>query len=85
MAGEKIREVKGSQITFFGIGEILQSGIKCVAVRTSNTRDIFLGKSDNLHGAIMAQEESKLAFAMLVETRNKTVESIQELMRINVG
>ena len=48
-------------------------------------RDIFLGKSNNLHAAIIAQEESKLAFAMLVETRNKTVESIQELMRINVG
>jgi len=54
-------------------------------VAESAARDIFVGKSDNVHGAMIAREEAKLAFSLLVEVRNTAIESIQELMRINVG
>ena len=54
-------------------------------VAESAARDIFVGKSDNVHGAMIAREEAKLAFSLLVEVRNTAVESVQELMRINIG
>jgi flagellar hook-basal body complex protein FliE len=54
-------------------------------IAESSARDLFIGKSDNVHGAMIAREEAKIAFSLLVEVRNTAVESIQELMRINVG
>jgi len=45
---------------------------------------LMLGESDNVHQSMIALQESGLAFTLLVEVRNKLVESYQELMRMPV-
>jgi len=44
----------------------------------------LLGETDNIHQSMIAMQESGLAFTMLVEVRNKLVQSFQELMKMPV-
>ncbi len=48
------------------------------------TRDVLLGKTDQVHQSIVAMQEAGVAFQLMVEVRNKVVESYQELMRMPV-
>ena len=48
------------------------------------TRKVLLGESDQLHHSVIAMQEAGVAFQLMVETRNKVVESYQELMRMPV-
>jgi flagellar hook-basal body complex protein FliE len=50
----------------------------------SITRQVLLGDSDQLHQSVIAMQEASVAFSMMVEVRNKLVESYQELMRMQV-
>ena len=50
----------------------------------AETRKILLGESNNIHQAMLAGEESKVALTLLVEVRNKLVEGFQEVMRMQV-
>ncbi len=50
----------------------------------AEVRRLMLGESDNIHQSMIAMQESGLAFSLLVEVRNKLVESYQELMRMPV-
>ena len=40
--------------------------------------------STNLHQAMISMQEASVAFTLMVEVRNKLVESYQELMRMQV-
>ena len=48
------------------------------------TRKVLLGDSDQLHQSVIAMQEAGVAFSLMVEVRNKLVESYQELMRMQV-
>ncbi len=48
------------------------------------TRSVLLGDNPNLHQSVIAMQEASLAFGLMVEVRNKVVESYQELMRMPV-
>jgi len=48
------------------------------------TRQVLLGDSGQLHQSVIAMQEASVAFSMMVEVRNKLVESYQELMRMQV-
>ncbi|HYC73151.1 MAG TPA: flagellar hook-basal body complex protein FliE [Opitutaceae bacterium] len=48
------------------------------------TRRVLLGESDQLHQSVIAMQEAGVAFSLMVEVRNKLVESYQELMRMQV-
>jgi len=50
----------------------------------SEVQDIVQGKSQNLHQAMASLEEAKLSFQLMIEIRNKLLESYQELQRMNV-
>jgi flagellar hook-basal body complex protein FliE len=50
----------------------------------AETRRLMLGESNSIHGSVIAMQEAGLAFSLLVEVRNKVVESYQELMRMPV-
>ena len=47
-------------------------------------QDLMVGRTDNIHGTMIALQESGLAFTLMLEVRNKLVESYQELMRMQV-
>jgi len=50
----------------------------------NQVRMLMTGESDNLHQAMIAMEESGVAFNLMMETRNKLMSSYQELMRLRV-
>ncbi len=50
----------------------------------AQTQQVMLGQSDQLHSAMISLQESSLALGLMVEVRNKLVESYQELMRMPV-
>ena len=46
--------------------------------------DVVQGKSDNLAEAMTSLEESRLSFQLMLEVRNKLLESFQDLQRMQV-
>jgi len=50
----------------------------------AETNKLMLGETDNIHQSMIAMQESGLAFTLLVEVRNKLVQSFQELMKMPV-
>ncbi len=46
------------------------------------TRKVLMGETDQLHQSVIAMQEASVAFSMMVQVRNKLVESYQELMRM---
>lgn len=71
-----------------GFGQLLDGVVGTVvskqeAAQTA-TRQVLLGESDQLHQSVIAMQEASVAFSMMVEVRNKLVESYQELMRMQV-
>jgi flagellar hook-basal body complex protein FliE len=45
---------------------------------------LLSGKNVSLHQAMISMEEASVSFQMMVEVRNKLVDSYQELMRMSV-
>ena len=45
---------------------------------------LFSGETNNLHQAMISMQEASVAFSLMVEVRNKLVESYQEIMRMQV-
>jgi flagellar hook-basal body complex protein FliE len=46
------------------------------------TQRVLLGDGTQLHQSVIAMQEASVAFTLMVEVRNKLVESYQELMRM---
>lgn len=71
-----------------GFGQMLDGLVATVDAKQSAaqaaTRRVLLGDSDQLHQSVIAMQEASVAFTMMVEVRNKLVESYQELMRMQV-
>lgn len=71
-----------------GFGQMLDGLVGSVEAKNSAasalTRKVLLGDSDQLHQSVIAMQEASVAFSMMVEVRNKLVESYQELMRMQV-
>jgi flagellar hook-basal body complex protein FliE len=71
-----------------GFGSMLDGLVGSVeakrAAAQAETRKVLLGDSDQLHQSVIAMQEASVAFTMMVEVRNKLVESYQELMRMQV-
>jgi len=47
----------------------------------SERAKVLSGETTNLHQAVIASQEASVGFSLMVELRNKLVESYQELMR----
>ena len=71
-----------------GFGKVLDSLVSIVDDKQANaqavTRQVLLGDSSQLHQSVIAMQEASVAFSMMVEVRNKLVDSYQELMRMQV-
>ncbi len=46
------------------------------------TQNVLMGNSGQLHQSVIAMQEASLSFSLMVEVRNKLMESYQELMRM---
>jgi len=71
-----------------GFGKVFEQLVSSVDDKQKEaqaiTRDVLLGNTDNLHQSMIAMQEAGVAFQLMVEVRNKVVESYQELMRMPV-
>ncbi len=71
-----------------GFGQMLDGLVATVADKQDAaqavTRQVLLGNSDQLHQSVIAMQEASVAFSLMVEVRNKLVDSYQELMRMQV-
>ena len=71
-----------------GFGQVLENMVSGVEERQAEaakvTRSVLLGDNPNLHQSVIAMQEASVAFSLMVEVRNKVVESYQELMRMPV-
>jgi flagellar hook-basal body complex protein FliE len=71
-----------------GFGKMFEQMISSVDAKQNEaqavTRDVLLGKNDQIHQSMIAMQEAGVAFSLMVEVRNKVVESYQELMRMPV-
>jgi flagellar hook-basal body complex protein FliE len=71
-----------------GFGQMLDGLVATVEAKqgaaNAMTRKVLMGESDQLHQSVIAMQEASVAFTMMVEVRNKLVESYQELMRMQV-
>jgi flagellar hook-basal body complex protein FliE len=83
-----IGEAPASTAPAGGFGQMLDGMAAAVNAKQTEagalTRQVLLGDSDQLHQSVIAMQEAGVAFAMMVEVRNKLVESYQELMRMQV-
>jgi flagellar hook-basal body complex protein FliE len=71
-----------------GFGQMLDGLVGMVDAKDvaaqNVTRQVLLGDSDQLHQSVIAMQEASVAFSLMIEVRNKLVESYQELMRMQV-
>jgi flagellar hook-basal body complex protein FliE len=71
-----------------GFSDMLDGLVRTVDTKQAEagelTKRVLLGESDQLHQSVIAMQEASVAFTLMVEVRNKLVESYQELMRMQV-
>ncbi len=86
--GSPASDVGGAGKAGGGFGAVFESMVADVEARQSEasalTRSVLLGDNPNLHQSVIAMQEASLSFSLMVEVRNKVVESYQELMRLPV-
>ena len=77
-------EVSGSK----DFGDTISDFIETVNSKSKEAgqlaSDVVQGKSQNLHEAMAALEESGLSFKLMIEIRNKLLESYNEVKRMQV-
>ncbi len=71
-----------------GFADMFEKFVKGVdqkkKISAKETQDLILGRSDNIHEAVVKSQEAGVAFNLMIEVRNKLVESYKELMRMSV-
>jgi flagellar hook-basal body complex protein FliE len=66
------------------LGDFVSEVSQKQATASDAVTGLLSGKDVSLHQAVISMEEANLSFQMMVEVRNKLVESYQELMRMQV-
>ena len=86
--GQIDRVAPSDRVTAPGFSDMFEKFVKGVdqkkKVSAQQTKDLILGRSDNIHEAVVKSEEAKVAFNLMIEVRNKLVDSYKELMRMQV-
>jgi len=76
------------RVTAPGFAQMFENFIKGVdqkkKISKRETQDLILGRSDNIHEAVVKSQEAGVAFNLMIEVRNKLVASYKELMRMQV-
>ena len=76
------------RVTAPGFAQMFENFIKGVdrkkKISYRETQDLILGRSDNIHEAVVKSQEAGVAFNLMIQVRNKLVASYKELMRMRV-
>ena len=83
--GELPRISGGSPASFSGVLEKMVNEVNNKQVAAGQAvHDLQSGRSGSLHQTMIAMEEASVSFQLMVEVRNKVLESYQELMRMQI-
>ncbi len=66
------------------LGQMVQEVSAKQAAATDAMAGLLSGQNVSLHQAMIATEEASVSFQLMVEVRNKLLESYQELMRMQI-
>ncbi len=66
------------------IGELVQEVDTKGKDSALELKKVMTGEVDNLHQSMVAMQEASVAFNLMVEVRNKLMESYQQVMRMQV-
>lgn len=66
------------------LGRMVQDVSEKKAVADDAAQAVLSGQNVPLHQAVIAMQESSVSFQLMVEVRNKLLESYQEIMRMQV-
>ena len=76
--------VQSSGVLSNSVGDFIRD-VDAMSKRAESARASLLsGESNNLHQAMLASQEAGVSFSLMVEMRNKVLETYQELMRLQV-
>jgi flagellar hook-basal body complex protein FliE len=79
-------EAGGALAPANGFGQMLDGLVSSVSAKQAEankiTQSVLLGDSGQLHQSVLAMQEASVSLSLMVEVRNKLVESYQELMRM---
>lgn len=69
-------------------GDMLTDAIQSVddSMKSSEAavQNFVSGQSDNIHEVMISMQQAQLSFQMMVEVRNKLIETYQELSRMQI-
>ena len=69
-------------------GNLVSSGLQEVSTQLNATQadlqSLATGQVENLHQVMLRMEESRMSFQLMLQVRNRLLESYQELMRMQV-
>ncbi len=78
-------EVQPANSSFAGLLSNLVQDVNATQnVASQSLRDLQSGQNASLHQTMIAMQEAGVSFQLMVEVRNKLLESYQELMRMSV-
>lgn len=80
--GENTPAVEGSFSDM--VTEAINSVDEAQKTADQNVQNVIAGKSDNIHEVMISMKKAQLSFQMMVEMRNKVVETYQELSRMQI-
>ena len=66
------------------LGQVISGVGQKQAAADSAVNGLLAGQSVPLHEAMISMEEASISFQLMVEVRNKLLESYQELMRMQI-
>lgn len=55
-----------------------------IKVSQEKVQSFVAGESDNVHDVMISMQRAKLSFDMMVEVRNKAIETYQEVSRMRI-
>ena len=76
--------VQGGRAFSDFLGQMVQDVNAKQAAASSAVEGVLTGQNVPLHQAMIAMEEASVSFQLMVEVRNKLLESYQELMRMQI-
>jgi len=66
------------------VGEGLRGLNESLKVNQSDLQQLALGEAPNLHEVMVRLEESRIAFQLMLQVRNRALEAYQEVMRMQI-
>lgn len=87
-AARALPEAGAAQGTQPPFGQLVTAGLEKLneQLKASQTdlQQLALGETQNLHEVMVRLEESRIAFQLMLQTRNRVLEAYQEVMRMQV-